>query len=263
MASQLRIASRRVGHSMVLQKIKNIFCNSLLFLNRKIMQELGFNASEISRSLLVDICNEARFGFDEKLLVIDCGANIGEFSDITLGVIPNSDILMIEPQRLLCEFLKLKYKDLDQVTIIRAGIGLQNGRQKLYFREPGDRKASLGVHRENLMVEEIDVITLGTLCESENVSKIDILKLDVEGLDTAILNEYFTNGGHGLPAVVILEVSYLSHFRMHTAGTAFTLLENQGYVNIYRTSPRLGLIKITRENISDYEGHTTNWVAIA
>ena len=226
------------------------------------MQEIGFNSSDMSSELFKKVCAEANFDSDLELTAIDCGANIGEFSDLILGNVTNVRLYLIEPQEYLCQILKKKYIDMRNINILQTGISLENGRANLNLTENGDRKATLGNHRENTRSDEIQVMTLNSICETQNIEKIDILKLDLEGLDSIILRDFFTSKGFTKPKVVILEVSYLSHFRGVTAKSTFSMLKEQGYRSIYRVSPRLGLIKLEAKYLSEYEGHTTNWVAI-
>jgi FkbM family methyltransferase len=226
------------------------------------MRELGFNSSDISIELFKKICAEANFESDKELTAIDCGANIGEFSDLILGSVTNVKIYLIEPQEYLCQILKRKYIDMRNIKILQTGISLENGRANLNLTENGDRKATLGNHRKNTRSEEIQVMTLKSICKTQKIKKIDILKLDLEGLDSIILEDFFIANRFAKPKVVVIEVSYLSHFRGITAKSTFSMLKEQGYRSIYRVSPRLGLIKVEAKYLSEYEGHTTNWVAI-
>jgi hypothetical protein len=193
--------------------------------------------------------------------VLDGGANIGEFTDLLIEVIPNFEGLCIEPQRSLITMLIQKYGDTN-IRCLPVGIGVRRGTAQLLLVNDGDRKASLVNQREDNFSQEIEVRTLSEIITTEFPEGIDLLKLDLEGLDAAVLDEFFKSSPTHFPKVIILEVSYLSNLTGFTSSKTYKLLDRNSYKRIFRTSPVFGLIPIDLENIRDFEGHTVNWVAI-
>ncbi len=133
----------------------------------------------------------------------------------------------------------------------------------MYFSEEGDRKASLGELRDGLDHVLIEVATLAEVIREYKFGSIDILKLDLEGMDSIVLEEFFRSSTSLRPKVIILEVSFLGFSFGFSPSKTFRLLERNGYREIYRTSPILGLIPISSSSVHDYQGHTVNWVGIS
>jgi len=221
---------------------------------------LGYNSSDIRPRHLQQILTLANIEV-RKLNVIDGGANVGEFTDLILRHHFHSKVLCIEPQESLVKLLQEKYLGRN-VECFEVGLGTTNGNAKLYFSGDGDRKASLGNQRENLMSRNVPILTLANVLELSKMESFDILKLDLEGMDVPVLAEFFRTKDSKLPKVIILETSYLAHQFGFTSRKTFQLLYDQGYLRIFRTSPILGLIPISLRDVRDFEGHTVNWIAI-
>jgi len=229
------------------------------FLN-KFQILLGYNSSDIRSRHLQMILTLANLD-GKELCVLDGGANIGEFTDLILSQQFQSKILCIEPQESLVKLLRTKYIKRN-VEFLEVGLGTTNGIAKLFFSSDGDRKASLSNQRESLMSRDVPILTLAKVLELSKIEILDILKLDLEGMDSPVLEEFFQNNSSTLPKVVILEISYLAHHFGFTSRKTFQLLTAHGYLKIFRTSPLFGLIPIKLQDVRDYEGHTVNWIAI-
>lgn len=236
-----------------LEKISNILVQRIQLL-------FGFNSSEMKVSHIRTILKLSHLNPD-KVRMLDGGANIGEFTDLLIELIPNLEGVCVEPQKSLITILKKKYQD-THIRCIPVGIGVRSGNAQLFLENDGDRKASLANRKEGNFIQEIEVRTLLEIIHKEFPEGIDLLKLDLEGFDAATLYEYFKSTPTHFPKVIILEISYLSNSTGFTPRRTYKLLSKNGYKRMFRTSPVFGLIPIKLENIRDFEGHTVNWVAI-
>jgi FkbM family methyltransferase len=126
---------------------------------------------------------------------VQVGANIGadDFQrEIELLVDP-SLIVLVEPNYTLLDELKENYKDISnrhEVIICNKAISTKNNTEKLYLY-PESGHSSLIKRRSHIApVGEMDVelITFSDLCRTYNISEIELLQIDTEGLDYEIVN---------------------------------------------------------------------------
>lgn len=129
------------------------------------------------------------FKEQQKLLVIDVGANIGQFARSISLFYPNSKILSFEPDPSIFSILKRNTKNM--LDIKTSCIGL------------GDTNKTLTFYRNNLSVMSsfvpsskdsgysdansinLNITTLDSLLKEEK--EIDLLKIDVEGFELEVI----------------------------------------------------------------------------
>jgi FkbM family methyltransferase len=126
---------------------------------------------------------------------VQIGSNIGndDFQrDIEL-LEDSSLIVLVEPNHLLLDELKKNYSNLAEkhkVVICDKAISTKASTEKLYlYHESGH--SSLIKRRSHITpVGEMDVelITFSDLCKVYNISEIELLQIDTEGLDYEIVN---------------------------------------------------------------------------
>jgi FkbM family methyltransferase len=240
--------------------LSQVFDRALGTILKRVEIALGFNSSEIKLSHIRQISTLANLNSD-NLFVIDAGANIGEFTEVILRFQSAAKIICIEPQNMLVKLLKSKFES-SNVQVLALGLGTSNSVAPLYFQTEGDRKASLSDQRAQQNFQMVTIQTLSEILVTNKISKLDILKLDLEGMDVPVLQTYFRDSLGPKPEVIILEVSYLANIYGFTPQKTFELLVQNGYKRIFRTSPLFSLIQVKGNQVHDYSGHTVNWVAI-
>lgn len=152
---------------------------------------------------------------NEKLVILDVGCNKGQSVNFFLNINKCSIIYAFEPNKWLFDQLKQEYKSNTNIKLHNVGVSNQNG--KLTFNENVMDETStfetlnydsaylkkkakvLGVSPKNLIVKnyEVNVITLSSFIEEKNITKIDVLKIDVEGHEYACLQGLFSNPAIG------------------------------------------------------------------
>lgn len=119
-------------------------------------------------------------------IIVDAGANIGLFSRLMLGRYPKAKIFAIEPEfhnfQILCDNIE-KYA----VEINRKGIWSHDCKLEVV---PGDIGAWGFMVRERNQEEGdlIDAISIDSLIQNNNLDRIDLLKIDIEGSEYEIFN---------------------------------------------------------------------------
>ncbi|HKE94614.1 MAG TPA: FkbM family methyltransferase [Povalibacter sp.] len=120
---------------------------------------------------------------------VDVGANIGVASLYFLTRHPRSHVVCFEPDRANLKYL---YRNLapfaDRVTIIRHAVGPCAGRMTLYRAEDGKYSSMIASERavmpQDSVVEAFDDVLSAVRSQQLPV----VVKLDVEGLETALVS---------------------------------------------------------------------------
>lgn len=133
-------------------------------------------------------------------IIFDIGANIGTFTTWMAKAFPNGKIYSFEPQRAVFQMLSgnAAINNLYNVYTYNMALGKENA--KIEFEEPNYfEKNDYGTFSlvENIIQQRtknlitVEIKTLDTFLEYYNIPKVDLLKIDVEGMDLDVLI-----GGH-------------------------------------------------------------------
>jgi FkbM family methyltransferase len=124
------------------------------------------------------------------MTVVDVGANIGLYSAVAAKHVgPAGRVISIEPAPENCRILEstLRLNDFRQVTVVRKAVTDESGEGSLYLCEDnkGDHRIfSLDRQRKRLPIE---VSTLDAILRDCAVSKVDVLKVDIQGSEARAL----------------------------------------------------------------------------
>ena len=125
---------------------------------------------------------------DDDCLIIDSGANKGEYTEELLKYYPNSNFVLFEPSEINYKYLVNKFEDIESIVIENAGLSNKNDKVPLYFDNPGSRIASLSKRKldhfdiDFSKSEDVKILKLEDYWKENLENKIiDLLKLDIEG----------------------------------------------------------------------------------
>lgn len=141
----------------------------------------------------------------KDLVILDIGANIGVtayyFSQFAKKVIS------VEPSKEHFEKLTqmIKFNGLSNVTAINKALFTDNSKHTFYHNNNRTMYSlNSSVRDPNLPTEEVDSISLDKLIESNNLDRVDFMKLDVEGSEAEILgSEGFKNCSKKIDTILV------------------------------------------------------------
>jgi FkbM family methyltransferase len=132
----------------------------------------------------------------QPICVFDIGANIGQFAGIAKAVLKDNQysIHCFEPGLYTFNQLKANIKEDKHFYLNNIAMGKNVGTSTLFYEEAGSGLASMT--KRNLdhfgidfsMSESILVDTVDNYCERNQIDKIDLLKMDVEGHELDVLS---------------------------------------------------------------------------
>lgn len=127
------------------------------------------------------------YNLNNKEIVIDIGANAGLFTKLCLnnGV---KKVFSVEPNKNCLINLKHLFKNENRVTVIEKAINTCSEKIKLYTSKTNSTIASINkthVINESSDVEEqeVDSITISEIIQNNNLDKISLVKMDIEGAE--------------------------------------------------------------------------------
>jgi len=139
----------------------------------------------------------------EKPVVFDIGANVGMITILLSNKLKNSIVYSFEPSSATFRFLKQNIED-NNLNAIAVNKGLSDKCEKLFLGPPHKRQHSryqldkghpglysVYADKSDKWVfkhgENCDFITLDSFCEINGITRIDFIKVDVEGHEINVL----------------------------------------------------------------------------
>lgn len=178
---------------------------------------LQSNYSEMKAVLNPATYSKSDFDFIRKHLpasgtFIDIGANAGMFSLFASSLLKRgATIMAVEPQPEV--FTRMSYNMTEannlaaegiRTALVQAAIGPETGTAELSIPdELGQASLRQEVGGDKIIVP---MIPLGDLLRRENIAHVDVMKIDVEGFEDAVLQTFFEKEARPLyPKAVLIE----------------------------------------------------------
>jgi len=155
------------------------------------VQGLNFLFSYLFQNSFSEIKFLKTIILDNKV-VIDVGSNLGSFIKILNNINKKTEIYSIEPNLELINFQKNRFKNKNNIKYFNIAIDSKNGSRKFYIRNPASHSSVFKKHIDekiNTIRETVDVeaVSLENFINEQNIKKITLLKIDIEGLDYEVL----------------------------------------------------------------------------
>jgi FkbM family methyltransferase len=166
--------------------------------------------------------------------VVDVGANVGNFAAISACVVGETGrVWAIEPNPILYERLSIMAADVPAgpIRVRHAAVWSSNGSMKFHVAT----ETGWSSLRENATFEKdhsviVDTTTLDHFASQENLSRVALLKLDIEGAETDALLGAKESMGKGVFDHILLEAEPQRLAAFGRSGQEIaTLMERYGF----------------------------------
>lgn len=155
------------------------------------IQEISFLVSYLIRNAF----SETKFLKTiilDKAVVVDIGSNVGSFVKLISKINKNASIYSIEPNKELIKFQKNKFKNRKNIKFYNLAIDIKEGSRVLYLRNPSSHSSFSKIHQDDkfnkiIGTVEVQTQTLKNFFSDQNITKITLLKIDIEGQDYEVL----------------------------------------------------------------------------
>lgn len=145
--------------------------------------------------------------------ILDLGANCGHFSVIAADNFPSAKVFAFEPSPSLHPILKKNIANRN-ITLIEKAVSDTVGTTKFHINFAGQQtnsilEESVAMFNKDYQVIEVPLTTLDAFTTENNIPKIDILKIDCQGVESLILK-----GGEKIlekTEFLVLEITFLDH----------------------------------------------------
>ncbi|HWX54004.1 MAG TPA: FkbM family methyltransferase [Verrucomicrobiae bacterium] len=206
---------------------------------------LGWNVKHLRQSDLVLLYSEifAHQGYrfisrGPNPVILDCGANIGMATLYFKWLYPGAQITAFEPDPSTFAVLKdnISANRLEDVEIHNVALGKEESEIDFHIAEPGSLMMSAVAGRTTGQTIRVACRRLSTFIAGE----IDLLKLDIEGMEEPVLDEIAASGKLSLVREMIIEVHHNLPGSPSQLSRMLALLEHNGFhyhvVNSYAPS---------------------------
>jgi FkbM family methyltransferase len=149
----------------------------------------------------------------EPKVIVDVGANIGDFTRTCRLYFPNAKVYAFEPEK-LPNLIALTKKD-PNIAVIHKAVGNESKKVMFNITEDSARNSILiPLDKKVISSKEIEMVTLDSWAQHHNIT-VDILKIDTEGYDLEVLKGAVNVLNN--TKVVFLEVFFFSAFKEEQA----------------------------------------------
>jgi FkbM family methyltransferase len=196
----------------------------------------------------------SRLLFSEPKICIDVGGNVGNYSRALLNKFPACQIIIFEPSQKNVEILNGAFSANEKVSIEPVALSNASGFSTLFSDTNGSGLASLtkrNLHHIQISFEVTERVKTQRFedfwVEKLNSSRIDFLKLDVEGHELRVLQ----GCGEALKNIKVIQFEFGgTQIDTKTFFKDFWELFSENNFELFRIGP-LGITKLQNYDESD------------
>ena len=173
---------------------------------------------------------------------VDIGANIGSYSLFVARNTENTThILALEPHPKTFQKLRfnLKINGVDNATALQMASGPERTTMKLWS-DGGSNIGHTSMLKEgtsNAKISvDVEVVPLKDILAEQEISTIDLLKIDIEGFEDRVLMPFFESSAKpNWPRLVLIETAHQSLWESDLIGW----MSDAGYKTLFQTKENL------------------------
>ena len=163
-------------------------------------------------------------------LILDCGSNIGMSILFFKKLYPNARIVGFEPDPATFEKLKanVRQNSLQDITLHQCALSSGTGTIDFYHNQERSGDLMMSLHKERL--KRGAKIAVPTRALSSFIDEqIDLLKMDIEGAEEAVLPELASSGKLRMVRQIHLEYHHHINGNEDKLSSVLKLLEDAGF----------------------------------
>ena len=153
----------------------------LLFL--KIYVKNNFNMIDIWFWISGDNNLRINYPLNENSLVLDVGGYKGEWAK-KIFTLYKSNIIIFEPVKHHFNYINEKFKNNSKIQLQNVALGASTCLKKIYLNNNG---SSTNIIHSSNNFETISVININDFIEDNNINKVDLMKINIEGDEYELL----------------------------------------------------------------------------
>lgn len=170
-------------------------------------------------------------------IFLDVGANVGFWSLFLASRFKNSTIFAVEanPRTFAVLTKNISINGFDNVTAIGCGVGKECGTFPLFLNETGNRGGdTLSPDVGQGPSIEVPVRRLSDILREKQVKKIEFMKIDIEGMESAVFEDLRDNfPSAAWPKVICVETVFCPDLPSILATMGYTKLASGRENSIY------------------------------
>ncbi len=125
-------------------------------------------------------------------IVLDIGANVGYYSILAASKAINGRVFAFEPNALLHSQIQnsLRFNNFENVQVVAAAVSNKHRQAALLYLSSADNKGMSALATPSNysgQTTTIETITIDNWVADNNISRVDIIKMDIEGAETLAL----------------------------------------------------------------------------
>lgn len=219
---------------------------------------LGIRGLGWSPIVEIEARSAARWVDHDEFVVIDAGANIGEWAAFfTRAKRGKGKIFAFEPQSAAAA--QVRARRIPGCEVCEVALSSRNGTARFYTSGATDTMGSLHEHGDTLSCKlgkqyvaiEVPTIRLDDFVTERGLQRVDFMKMDLEGAEL----EALAGAKHCIESGLVRALSFefgVSNVNSRTFFKDYFSLFSDCHYELYRMTPAGGLIRIA-EYSEDYE----------
>lgn len=192
-------------------------------------------------------------------VVVDVGANSGQFAKLFGRMVPQGTVYAFEPGQYALSILRpvIRLRGFRNVRILPVGLSDSNGSETLNV--PLKKSGSMGFGLAHIGAEtsgravasqRIELRTLDAFVTAENLSRLDFIKVDIEGWEVNFLRGALKTIERFRPMLLVEVAEHIMNRSGRSPAEIFELLAPFGY-RIFRVRAREGYVMVP---VDGFEG---------
>jgi FkbM family methyltransferase len=173
------------------------------------------------------------------MFFLDVGANCGALTLVAASLIGDGKIYAFEPGAVIRSRLQANIDANgglgDRIKVVPLGLGLT--KSQLFYHEDQNYRGNGSLHISYGI--PVEIISLDEWVLQENLSKIDVIKIDVEGMEYDVLLGGKATLERFHPLIYFETIELFYGETQHNIRDIYEFLTNLGYKIVRPTSPHL------------------------